>query len=366
MSTTRRVFLGIAAVTGLGLAAAPTRVSMADPPKSGEPIIDPDLPIVDAHHHLWFLTEGYFARMQAQDDVMVRGWVAVYRNHARYLLDEFLADVTSGHNVRATVFVECGAMYRAAGSEAMKSVGEVEFANGVAAMAASEIFSKVKVCAGIVGNPNLSLGNAAEDVLRAHIQAGDGRFRGVRNHPVGGLLDKEFRTGFKWLHKFGLPFDALVLEPQLPDLIDLARAFPDTQIILNHVGILPSPVSQARQRKERFPIWRDNIRTLSACGNVFVKLGGLGMPLPGFKSFMSTPRFTSEQLAEEWKPYIATCIEAFGANRCMFESNFPVDSGTCTYRVLWNAFKRLAAGASTAEKTALFSGTAARVYRLDI
>jgi L-fuconolactonase len=366
MSTTRRDFLGIAALSGVGVAAAPTRASMAGQAKSGEPIIDPDLPIVDAHHHLWFLTEGYLARMQAQDDVMSRGWVAVYRSHARYLLDEFLADVISGHNVRATVFVECGAMYRAKGPEAMKSVGEVEFANGVAAMAASEIFSNVNVCAGIVGNPNLSLGNAAEDVLRAHIQAGDGRFRGVRDHPVGGLLDKEFRTGFKLLHKFGLPFDALVLEPELPDLIDLARAFPDTQIILNHVGILPRATSQASQRKERFPIWRDNIRSLSANGNVVVKLGGLGMPLPGFKSFMSTPRFTSEQLAEEWKPYIETCIEAFGANRCMFESNFPVDSGTCSYPVLWNAFKRLAAGASTAEKTALFSGTAARVYRLDI
>jgi predicted TIM-barrel fold metal-dependent hydrolase len=315
---------------------------------------------------LWFLSEEYFTQMQAQDGVMTRGWVAVYRSHARYLLDEILADVTTGHNVRATVFIECGAMYRARGPDAMKSVGEVEFANGVAAMAASEIFGNVKVCAGIVGDPNLSLGNAAEDVLRAHIQAGDGRYRGVRSHPAGGLLDKEFRTGFKWLHKLGLPFDALVLEPQLPDLIDLARAFPDTQIILNHVGILPGVASQASQREERFPVWRGNIRTLSACSNVVVKLGGLGMPLPGFKSFMSTPRFTSEQLAEEWKPYIDTCIEAFGANRCMFESNFPVDSGTCTYPVLWNAFKRLAAGASTAEKTALFSGTASRIYRLDI
>ena len=366
MYTTRREFLGIAAASGLGVAAAPTRVAAADPPKSGEPIIDPDLPIVDAHHHLWFLTEAYLARMETQDDVMTPGWVAVYRRHARYLLDEFLADVTTGHNVRATVFVECGAMYRATGPEAMQSVGEVEFANGIAAMAASEIFSKVKVCAGIVGSPNLSLGNAVEEVLRAHIQAGDGRYRGVRNHPAGGLRDKEFRTGFRWLHKLGLPYDALVLEPQLPELIDLARAFPDTQIILNHVAILPSPTSQASQQQERFPVWRDNIRSLSTLGNVVVKLGGLGMPLPAFKSFMSTPRFTSEQLAEEWKPYIETCIEAFGANRCMFESNFPVDSGTCSYPVLWNAFKRLAAGASTAEKTALFSGTAARVYRLDI
>jgi predicted TIM-barrel fold metal-dependent hydrolase len=365
MSTTRRDFLGIAGVSGLGLAIGPTKLAMANPPKSGEPIIDPDLPIIDAHHHLWVLTEDYFTRMEAQDDVMTRGWVAVYRSHARYLLDEFLADVTTGHNVRATVFVECGAMYRATGPEALKPVGEVEFANGVAAMAASKIFGNVKVCAGIVGNPNLSLGNAAEAILRAHIQAADGRFRGVRNHPAGGLLDKEFRSGFKWLSKFGLPFDALVLEPQLPDLINLARAFPDTQIILNHVGILPGAGRQGIQREERFPIWRDNIRTLSVCSNVVVKLGGLGMPLPGFKSFMSTPRFTSQQLAEEWKPYLETCIEAFGANRCMFESNFPVDSGTCTYPVLWNTFKRLAAGASAAEKTALFSGTAARVYRLD-
>jgi len=366
MFTTRRDFLEIAAVSGLAAAVAPTRGSMTNQANSGEPILDADLPIVDAHHHLWFLSEGYLTRMQAQNGIMTQGWVAVYRSHARYLLDEFLADVITGHNVRATVFVECGAMYRATGPEPMKSVGEVEFANGVAAMAASETFGNVKVCAGIVGSPNLSLGDAAEGVLRAHVQAGDGRYRGVRSHPVGGLLDKEFRTGFKWLHKLGLAFDALVLEPQLPDLIDLARAFPDTQIILNHVGILPDVASQARQREERFPIWRDNIRTLSACGNVVVKLGGLGMPLPGFKSFMSTPRFTSEQLAEEWRPYIETCIEAFGADRCMFESNFPVDSGTCTYPVLWNAFKRLAAGASAAEKNALFSGTAARVYRLDI
>ena len=366
MCTTRRDFLGIAALSGLATAVAPTRSSAANQPDTTEPIIDRDLPIVDAHHHLWFLSPEYLTRMQAQGGTMSEGWVAVYRSHARYLLDEFLADVTTGHNIRATVFVECGAMYRASGPEAMKSVGEVEFANGVAAMAASEIFGKVRVCAGIVGDPNLSLGNAAEGVLRAHVQAGDGRYRGVRSHPAGDLHDKEFRAGLKWLHKLGLPFDALVLEPQLPDLIDLARAFPDTQIILNHVGVLPGAASQANERQERFPIWRDNIRTLAGCDNVVVKLGGLGMPLPGFKSFMATPRFTSQQLAEEWKPYVDTCIEAFRANRCMFESNFPVDSGTCTYAVLWNAFKRLAAGASAAEKTALFSGTAARIYRLDI
>jgi predicted TIM-barrel fold metal-dependent hydrolase len=158
----------------------------------------------------------------------------------------------------------------------------------------------------------------------------------------------------------------LVLEPQLPDLIDLARTFPDTQIILNHVGVPVGVGRYAGQREARFPLWRESIRTLSTCPNVAVKLGGLGLPFGGFKSFGASPPATSAQLAQEWKPYIETCIESFGAQRCMFQSNFPVDSATCSYAVLWNAFKRLASGASKAEKAALFSGTATRIYQLEI
>jgi len=301
-------------------------------------------------------------------------------NNARYLLDELLADVDTGHNVIATVFVDAHAMYRASGPEAMKSVGEVEFANGVAAMSASGTYGKCQACAGIVSGGSLHEGDGAEQVLEAHIRAGNGRFRGVRNpsaydpdpdlagavqgNPAHMLEDKKFRTGFKYLQKFGLTYDTWVLEPQLPEVIDLARAFPETSIILDHVGTPLGMGSYKGKRGERYDIWRENMRTLSACTNVTVKVGGLAMPICGFDSFNTNP--CSEMLAAEWKPYVEPCIEFFGAERCMFESNFPVDSGGGSYPAIWNAFKRLASGASKEEKTALFSGTAARVYKLDL
>jgi predicted TIM-barrel fold metal-dependent hydrolase len=344
-----------------------------------EPIIEPDLPIVDAHHHLWFVPEAVAKAIEAQNSFITLALALTFRHHRRYLFDELIVDLTSGHNVRATVFCEAHAMYRSSGPEEMKSVGEVEFVNGVAAMAASGAFGEVKACAGIVGGVDLRLGDCVEEVLIAHLQAGGGRYRGVRTSVmydedpriVGKnaphiLQEAKFRAGFARLSRLGLSFDALVLEPQLPDLVDLARAFPDTQIILNHVG---APVGEGRyagQREARFPLWQKHVRDLATCENVAVKLGGVSIPFGGFKSLTAIPPFTSEQLSAEWNPYIDTCIDAFGAHRCMFESNFPVDSNTCTYPVLWNAFKRLAAGASAEEKTALFSGTAIRVYRLDI
>jgi predicted TIM-barrel fold metal-dependent hydrolase len=273
-------------------------------------------------------------------------------------------------------------MYRADGPEALKCVGETEFVNGVAAMSASGIYGETRACAGIVGNADLRLGDAVEDVLRAHIHVAGGRFRGIRNSTshdpdpevLGPLMgrneglyrDANFRAGFKWLHKFGLSFDAWLLEPQLPDLIDLAQAFPDTSIVLDHVGTPLGIASYSGRRDERFPIWRDNIRKLAKSENVNVKLGGLAMAFCGFPSFRSQPPAHSEQLAREWKPYIETCIDAFGPKRCMFESNFPVDIGSCTYPVLWNAFKRIAQSYTAAEKSDLFSGTAARVYRLKV
>ncbi|MDR3509805.1 MAG: amidohydrolase family protein [Caulobacteraceae bacterium] len=164
----------------------------------------------------------------------------------------------------------------------------------------------------------------------------------------------------------GLSFDAWMLEPQLPDLIDLARAFPDTAIILDHVGTPLGIGAYKGRRAERFGVWREHIRELAKSPKVSVKLGGLAMVFPGFESFMASPAATSAELAAEWKPYIETCIEAFGVDRCMFESNFPVDYCSCDYDVLWNAFKVLAADYSRDEKTALFSGTAGRVYHLKI
>ncbi|MEO8811794.1 MAG: amidohydrolase family protein, partial [Caulobacteraceae bacterium] len=234
----------------------------------------------------------------------------------------------------------------------------------------------------IVGHADLTRGAAATAVLEALIAAGGGRFRGIRQsassdadpdvlgplHGRGPALyrDAAFREGFAALAPLGLSFDAWLLEPQLPDLIDLARAFPDTSIVLDHVGTPLGIGAYAGRREERFGPWRDNIHALAKSPNVTVKLGGLAMVFPGFASFMSDPPATSVQLAAEWKPYIETCVEAFGPERCMFESNFPVDIGTCDYDVLWNAFKILAAGASPSDKANLFSGTAKRVYRLEI
>ena len=172
--------------------------------------------------------------------------------------------------------------------------------------------------------------------------------------------------GFAHLAPMGLSFDAWLLEPQLPELIDLARAFPGSRIVLDHVGTPLGLASYQGKREERFPVWRENIRTLAKMPNVHVKLGGLAMPFCNFDSCLSEPRAPSTQLAREWGPYIETCIEAFGPDRCMFESNFPVDKGSYGYGVFWNACKKLVAGASAAEKEALFSGTAAKFYKLDL
>jgi L-fuconolactonase len=344
-----------------------------------EQILEPGLPIIDPHHHLWDRPAAVIKNLPQSD----HGFVDILRDIPRYLLDDLLADLTCGHNVRATVYMECGAMYRADGPDHLKCVGETEFVNGVAAMTASGIYGDVRACAGIVGHVNLRIGDAAEDVLRSHIAAGHGRFRGIRHSaafdedpnvlgPLSGrntaglYLDPKFRDGFKHLHKLGLTFDAWLLEPQLPDLVDLARAFPDTTIVLDHVG---TPLGIGRykgKREERFETWRRNIKTLAACPNVNVKVGGLPMPFGGWRARMAGPDETSEVLAAQWKPYAETCIDTFGATRCMFESNFPVDRFGATYTALWNAFKRLAKNYSADEKTALFSGTAKRVYRLNV
>jgi L-fuconolactonase len=322
-----------------------------------EAILEPDLPIVDPHHHL-----------------------VDRANTGRYLLYDLLADTGSGHNITATVYLEWLSMYRAAGPEEMRPVGEVEFANGVAAMAASGGYGKTRVCAGIVGYADLALGARVEPVLEAMISAGGGRFRGIRfisashpddgargssvNRPAGLLMDRSVREGFARLHPLGLSFDAFMYHTQLAELVDLARAFPDTPIVLDHVGGPIGIGPYAGRRDEVFAAWRAHIAELAGCPNVYIKLGGLGMRLFGFDVHRGELPPSSEQLAAAWRPYIDTCIAAFGPRRAMFESNFPVDKGSCGYQALWNAFKRIAAGASADDKAALFAGTARRFYRL--
>ncbi len=341
-----------------------------------EAILEPDLKIVDPHHHLWD-RRGVLGQLPPP----AHGFDHVLRNAPKYMADELLADMGAGHNVVATVFLECGSMYRADGPAELKSLGETEFVNGVAAMGASGTYGDKRPCAAIIGNVSLALGARAGDLLDKHVEISGGRFRGIRNSASydadpavlgarwramtpGIYLDKTFREGFAQLAPRKLSFDAWLLEPQLPDLIDLARAFEDTRIVVDHVGTPLGLGSYAGKQQERFAIWRDNIKALAKSPNVFVKLGGLAMPFPGLPSFMAEPRFSSAQLAAEWKPYIETCIEAFGAERAMFESNFPVDALTCDYATLWNAFKVLAKDYSAAEKAALFVGAATNFYRL--
>ena len=325
---------------------------------AAEPALEPDLPIIDPHHHLWD-----------------------FPSH-RYLLEEILADTGSGHKIEQTVFLECAVFYRPDVGRDMRYVGEVEFANGIAAMAATGRYGPTKVAAGIVGRADLSTGGAVEEVLTAQIAAGCGRFKGIRHaagwedktrgihnshtNPARYLYrdDASFREGFAKLGELGLTFDAWLYHPQLGDLIDLARSFPDQPIVLNHVGGPLGLEWYADRKDEVFAEWRASIIELATCDNVVMKVGGMGMKLNGFGFEDRAAAPSSDELATAWRPYAETCIEAFGADRCMFESNFPVDKITGGYGNYWNAFKKIAAGASTDEKAALFKGTAQRFYTL--
>jgi L-fuconolactonase len=322
-----------------------------------EPALEPDLAIIDAHHHIWDAPRP------------------------RYMFDELRRDLESaGHKVLATVYVDCRSMYRSDGPADMRCVGEVEFANGVAAMGASGAYGVTRVCAGIVGFGSLHLGGRARPVLEALVQAGGSRFKGVRHisawdadpqvapphpdRPPGLLGSKAFREGFSLLGSLGLRFDAFLYQTQIPELTALARAFPDTPIVLDHAGTPLGIGHYAGRRDELFGHWRNAIVELASCPNVSIKLGGLGMIVGGFGFNERSRPPTSQELAQAWGPYILTCIEAFGSQRCMFESNFPPDRASCSYGVIWNAFKRIVAGASADEKADVFARTSNSFYDL--
>jgi predicted TIM-barrel fold metal-dependent hydrolase len=319
-----------------------------------EEVLDPALPLIDAHHHLW------------------------QRPDHRYFLTDYLADAATGHNLVASVFLQCHAMYRAAGREALRPVGETEFVAGIAAMSDSGQYGPSRVAAGIVGFADLTLGAAVAPVLEAHIRAGGGRFRGVRHSAnwdadptigngaaaPGLYLREDFRAGLRVLAARGLTLDAWSFHPQLDEVTALARAVPEATLIMGHCG---GPLGYGRyagRGEEVFAGWKAAIAELAGCPNVVMKLGGMMMRLAAFDYGTAAAPPDSAQLAALWRPWIETCIEAFGPDRCLFESNFPVEKMGIGWVALWNAFKRIAAGASADEKRALFAGTAARVYRL--
>jgi L-fuconolactonase len=323
-----------------------------------EPVLDPELPIIDPHHHLWDHPDS------------------------RYLLDEILRDTGSGHRVLATVFVECMSMYRADGPAPMRPVGETEFVNGIAAMSASGGYGDTRIAAGIVSFADLTMGAAVEEVLQAHVAAAPARFRGIRhaggfdaspavrnshtNPPADLYKLPRFREGLTTLAKMGLSFDAWQYHPQMPALTDLARACPDATIILDHFGGPLGMGPYEGKRAEIFAQWKKDIADLARCPNVVVKLGGINMAINGFGWHRRPMPPTSDELVEATRDYYLHTIDRFGPSRCMFESNFPVDRVSCSYLVLWNAFKKIAARFNADEKADLFHRTAARVYRLPI
>jgi L-fuconolactonase len=328
--------------------------------KVEEAALEPDLPIIDTHHHLWDRQTSWIQN--------------------RYLMDDIQQDLSSGHNVVSTVFVECDSMYRADGPEEMRPIGEVEFVNGVAAMAASGMYGKTQVAAGIIGHADLMIGSRAKGVLEALVAAAPERFRGIRyigawvEDPAvftparvpgpGVYLDKQFREGFAQLAPLDLIFEAAIRHPQIPEFTDLARAFPDTKMVLDHIGGVVGVGTYADRRDEIFETWRADIAKVAECPNVVVKLGALNMTYCGFGWENRPLPPASQELCDATRRYYETVIELVGPDRCMFESNFPVDKVSCSFGVLWNSFKRMTQDYSADERAALFHDTAARFYRI--
>ena len=322
-----------------------------------EPILDPDIAIIDSHHHLFD------------------------RPTLRYLMDDYLEDARLGHDIRATVYIETQAMARPSGPELLRPVGEIEFANGVGAMGLSGAFGGRHLAAAIVGFADMTLGGRIAETLDRSMATAPDRYRGVRQialaHPDPDALrylthkpppdllkDQRFLEAMGEVARRNLSFDAAVLHLQLPELETVAARFDTTPIILDHLGLAFAMDADAATRAEVFKDWRTKLRAFARHPNALCKIGGLGTAYWGFGFNKRSEPATYQELAAAWKPYVETAIEAFGAERCMMESNFPNDGRSCGFVPLWNALKTIVRDASPDEKAALFHGTAARVYRI--
>ena len=320
-----------------------------------EEVIEPDRAIIDPHHHLW-------------------------RVGTPYELDDLWADTASGHNIIGTVFIECGAEYRTDGPELLRPAGETEYVRLQAELSHQRQAIGKPPILGIVSHADLMMGDAVSEVLQEHKKVGGDLVRGIRHatafYPDPPAVDRysgriselmmqnKFREGFSQLAAAGLSFDAWLLHTQIRELIDLANAFPDTTIIFDHFGGPLGIGPYSGQQMHIFPQWKKDVRELSKCPNVFAKLGGLAMVINGWGWDERDIPPSSDEIVEKHRGYYLHSIDCFGPNRCMFESNFPVDKLSVSYLVLWNAFKKIASGFTEVEKEALFRGTAAKVYKL--
>ena len=320
-----------------------------------EPALEPELPIIDTHHHFW------------------------HRGEHRYFVEELARDIeASGANVVATVIADCNAMYRADGPEHLRSVGETEFFVGMAAIGASGQYTRTRVGASIIAHADLTAGDRTRELLEAHVAASGGRVTAVRHtakwdaDPVvrgnvgpgraGLYLEPAFGKGLALAASMNLAFDASIYHPQIGEVTALAQAHPEATIVVIHSGSPVGYASYAGREAEVHASWLAGMKTLARCPNTFVKLGGLLMNLGNYDFTQAPAPITAARLAQLWRPYIEPCIELFGARRCMVASNFPVDKAGFGYGTVWNMFKRITAGCSADEKREIYSGTARRVY----
>lgn len=315
-----------------------------------EDVLAPEQPILDAHHHLWDRPEG------------------------RYAAGEFQRDVAQGHDIRASIFVQCRTGYRENGPVGFQPVGEVE--------------TILKWCqeypshpVGIIAFADLQLGDAVCPVLDALAAAGKGKVCGIRNttayhpHPMirsnprptpeGLLRSDAFKAGARVLAEKGLCLDIWAYQTQLADVCALAQAVPDLTIIVNHCGG-PLGVGPYRRDDPRtFHEWRTALGRVAELPNTHIKIGGFGLTVMGYAYARHPFPPHSKALAADWAPYFETCTELFGIKRALFESNFPVDKGQFSYRALWNAFKRLSAELDDDARNDLFWRNAASCYRIE-
>lgn len=320
-----------------------------------EDIIEPERPIIDPHHHLW-------------QDASFWG---------RYVLEDLWADTGSGHNVEKTVFIDCHSNYLTDGPPHLRPIGETRYIAEVAEE--SDQDSSKSSIAGIISHADMRLGESVRQVLEAHEESGKGRFRGIRHagpyDTSGDLMNpgsrrpcpyslEAFRAGVATLGKMGYTYDTWHFFHQNAEYRDLAAAVPDTTMILDHFGTPLGVGRYADQKDEIFEKWKSDIAAIAECPNVHAKLGGMAMPDNGFGWDKNDTPPTSDEFVEAQRKYYLHTIECFGPNRCMFESNYPVDKLSISYHVLWNAFKKIVSDFSDDEKHDMFYGTAARVYKV--